>query len=71
VPRRGFTSWYLGRRDWHPFADLCAEVRRSGLPYEAKARRAPILALLQSYGITLDLLLLIDIIGISLMLVTF
>jgi hypothetical protein len=61
VPRRGFTSWYLGARDWAGFAGIGPALRRAGLAVEEHPGPAPILAKLQSYGFTLDLILFLDV----------
>jgi len=58
-PRRGST-WYLSGYDWELFDRMAGALRRAGLPSEAHARRAPLGARLQSYGIVLDLLLVAD-----------
>jgi hypothetical protein len=62
TPRRGST-WYLSARDWHRFDQMVVALRRAGIPFEVRERRAPIAARLQSYGIVLDLLLIAASIG--------
>jgi hypothetical protein len=58
-PQRGST-WYLSGHDWDGFERMPGALRRAGLPAEERARRAPVRARLQSYGIVLDLLLVAD-----------
>jgi hypothetical protein len=66
VPQRGFTSWYLGRRDWDRFDDVVKAFKRAGLPVEDMARGAPLYGKLQIYGLALDALYVLDIVAISL-----
>ena len=61
VTRRGrrFT-WYVCARDYTPFAEVVAAFRRSRLPLEEDGGPAPLAARLQSYGLAVDLLLVLD-----------
>jgi hypothetical protein len=65
-PSRGrrFT-WYLCARDYGPFDELVAAFRRAGLPVTDDGGRTPFRARLQSYGTPMDVLLLLDIVGIT------
>jgi len=58
-PRRGST-WYLSRRDWFHFDRVEPAMSRAELPVERHDRGAPIGARLQSYGVVLDGLLVLD-----------
>jgi hypothetical protein len=59
TPRRGST-WYLSRRDWDDFDDLRRSLGKARIPYQRSSDRAPLAARLQSYGLVLDLLLVVD-----------
>jgi hypothetical protein len=59
VPRRGST-WFLTRRDWHQFSDMARALRAAGISFTRRDRRAPLGARLQSYGLVLDALMLLD-----------
>lgn len=59
APKRGST-WYLSRRDWENFDRLERAMRIAGLPVTHHDRKAPIGARLQSYGVVLDGLLVLD-----------
>jgi hypothetical protein len=65
VPKRGVTTWYLGRRDWEGFDELIAAFKRAGLTMTDEGRRAPLYGRLQVYGRALDALYLLDIASIS------
>jgi hypothetical protein len=62
VPRRGF-AWYLSGRDWESWPLVPAAFRRAAIPVEAHDRRAPFLARMQGYGLTLDVILVLDIVA--------
>jgi hypothetical protein len=62
VMRRGST-WYLSGRDYTPFFEVMAALRRAGLPLEEHDRGAPLRARLQAYGLALDVLLVLSILG--------
>jgi hypothetical protein len=66
IMRRGST-WYLSGRDYTPFVDVVAALRRAGFPLEEHGRRAPIRARLQAYGVALDVLLVIACAGATLL----
>lgn len=61
VTRRGrrFT-WYVCARDYAPFPEVVAAFRRTHLPLEEDGGPAPFAARLQSYGLAVDLLLVLD-----------
>lgn len=61
VSSRG--SWYILARDYAPFERIGEALRRAGLPIEEHARRAPFVAWLQGYGLALDLLLFVNVLG--------
>lgn len=61
-PRRGST-WYLSERDWDRFDAVVVALRKAQIPFEVEDRRAPLAARLQSYGMVLDLLLVITAFG--------
>jgi hypothetical protein len=63
-PKKGFT-WYLSARDWSPFTRLGDGVKRAQLPFADEDRRAPLIARLQSYGPTLDIILFIDVLAVT------
>jgi hypothetical protein len=67
VTRRGrrFT-WYVCARDYSPFPEVVAAFRRTRLPLEEDGGPAPLAARLQSYGLAVDLLLLLDAVAVSL-----
>jgi hypothetical protein len=67
-PRRGST-WYLSKRDWDRFDAMAAALHRARIPFSRHDHRAPLSARLQSYGVVLDVLLLIDAVAITLALV--
>jgi len=60
--RRGST-WYLARRDWRHFDNVGRALKRAGIPFERIARRAPLRARLQAFGLALDLLLVANVAG--------
>jgi len=60
VKQRRGSTWYVSGRDWDLFERVPVALRRAGLPLEARDRRAPLGARLQSYGAVLDLLLVAD-----------
>jgi hypothetical protein len=62
VPQRG-SVWFLSPRDWERFEGMCDAVQGAGLPLVAQPTRAPLRARMQSYGLALDTLLLLDAIG--------
>lgn len=67
--RPGFT-WYVCARDYVPFPDVVAALARAGLPLEREAGPTPLRARLQSYGTAIDLLLIVDAIGVTLLFLT-
>jgi hypothetical protein len=58
-PKRGST-WFLARRDWEGFDRLPHILRSASIPVIGAPGRMPLRARLQSYGIVLDTLLVID-----------
>lgn len=60
---RAFT-WYLSARDWVPWDAVAAAFARCGgggaYPVDRQARRAPLGARLQGYGLALDLILVVN-----------
>ncbi len=54
--KRGGT-WFLGSGDWDRFEALVRQLRRTTLPFEDHATKAPLRARMQSYGKFLDGLL--------------
>jgi hypothetical protein len=61
VSRRG--SWFLAERDWDRFDALVRSLARAGLPVTAHGGRAPLRARLQSYGLVLDSLMVVAMLG--------
>jgi hypothetical protein len=59
VPKRGST-WYVSARDWDRFDQVPAAMRKANIDFTPHAKKAPIAATLQSYGIALDIMLVID-----------
>ena len=59
----GRGTWYVLARDYAPFERIGEALRRAGLPVEEHARRAPFAAWLQGYGVALDGLLVLDVLG--------
>ncbi len=68
TPQRGST-WYLSRRDWDRFERVPKALRRAKIPFARHPERAPLRARLQSYGIVLDLLLVVNAMAMTLALV--
>jgi hypothetical protein len=66
--RRGST-WFLTAYDWDRFDALVLAVERSGLQTRRNAAGAPWLARLQSYGVFLDGLLWLAIVGSTLLVI--
>ena len=64
-PRRGST-WYLSRRDWDSFDQIARALDAASIPFAKFARRAPLGAKLQGYGLVLDALLLADMLAATL-----
>jgi hypothetical protein len=64
VQRRGFT-WYLCARDYAPFTAVVAAVTRARLPATVENGPTPLRARLQSYGTAVDLLLVLDALGVT------
>ena len=62
VPRRGST-WFLCARDWDGFSHVPQALRRAGIPFEQVDAKAPLRARLQSYGLVLDGLLILDVVA--------
>jgi hypothetical protein len=63
VAVEGRFTWYLCARDYGPFPDLVAALRRTRLPVVDNGGRTPFRARLQSYGTALDTLLVLDILA--------
>jgi len=59
VPKRGST-WYVSARDWDRFDEVPAAMRKANIEFTLHNKKAPIAATLQSYGIALDLMLILD-----------
>jgi hypothetical protein len=60
--RRGTsTPWYLARHDFAEFDRVPAALRQAGIGFEQADRRAPLRARLQTYGVALDVLLILDV----------
>ena len=66
VTRRGrrFT-WYVCARDYGPFPEVVGAFRRSRLPLVEDGGPAPLAARLQSYGLAIDFLLVIDALAVT------
>lgn len=64
APNRGST-WYLAARDWDAFDKMPKALGETGLEVIRSRRRAPFRAKLQSYGIVLDLLMLVNALAVS------
>jgi len=66
VTRRGrrFT-WYVCARDYGPFPEVLAAFRRSRLPCLEDGGAAPLAARLQSYGLAIDFLLVVDALAVT------
>ena len=60
VPRRGST-WFLFARDWERFEALRRAVVATGLPVTEHDRAAPWTSQLQSYGRSLDVLVVVSV----------
>jgi len=67
VSRRG--SWFLAARDWDRFDALVRALGRAGLPVQELGTRAPFGSRLQSYGVVLDALMILAMIGAMVVLV--
>lgn len=67
--REGGSSWYLARHDFDGYERLPVALRAAGIPFEVDPGRAPLRARLQTYGVALDLLLVLDVGFAGLMLV--
>ena len=59
TPKRGST-WYLTQYDWDRFDRLLPALRNARIDFTQYPSRAPLAARLQSYGIVLDLLLIVN-----------
>lgn len=57
------STWWLSGRDYTPYRELCASLRRTGLPVVEEARGAPLAARLQAYGVALDVILVLSVFG--------
>lgn len=66
-PRGG--PWYLAGHDFAEFAAIPAALRAAGIPFERKARRAPWRSRLQTYGVALDVLIVLDAVFAAIVLV--
>ena len=64
TPKKGST-WFVSRRDWGDFDDFAVALRDSDIAFEREKVRAPFAARLQSYGLALDLMLIIDVIAVT------
>lgn len=65
TPQRGST-WYLSSRDWDHFERVPKALRRARIPFARHPGRAPLRARLQSYGIVLDVLLVVNALAMTL-----
>jgi hypothetical protein len=63
---RSPTPWTLLARDWERWEDVVRALGRLGVPVERLDRQSPLLARLQGYGRALDLLLVLNSIGATL-----
>jgi hypothetical protein len=59
--RRRGSTWYLARHDFADFERIPGALGAAGIRFERVARRAPFRSRLQTYGIALDALLVVDI----------
>lgn len=55
------SPWYLGRHDFDDFDRIPAALRQAKIPFEVVDRRAPFRARMQTYGLALDILIVLDI----------
>jgi hypothetical protein len=67
MPRRGVTPWHLSARDWEPWEDALRGLPRLGLAVERVKGPSPLRLRLQGYGLALDVLLVLDSIGATLL----
>jgi hypothetical protein len=58
--RPGGAPWYLARYDFADFDRLPVLLRTAGLGFEVDPGRAPFRSRLQTYGVALDLLIVLD-----------
>lgn len=61
-PRKGST-WFVSARDWAEWERIAQGLRDSDFAFERKKQPAPFAARLQSYGVALDVLLILDALG--------
>ena len=59
------STWYLSGRDYTPYRELVAALKRNGMPVVDAGRRAPLRARLQAYGVALDILLVVAILAVT------
>jgi len=68
TPKLGST-WYVSHRDWHDFQNIPRALEVAHIPFEHHARRAPLGARLQGYGLVLDILLMANAVAVTFALV--
>jgi hypothetical protein len=65
VRRGGRFTWYVCARDYQPFPEVVAAFRRARLPATEDGGPAPLAARLQSYGVAVDLLIVVDALAVT------
>ena len=63
VIRTSGAPWYLARHDWDRFEEVANVCEKAGLALERKTGRAPLRAQMQAYGVVLDGLMVVNVIG--------
>jgi len=63
-PKKGST-WFVSARDWADWESIAQAMRDSNIDFERSRKRAPFAARLQSYGLALDVLLILDAVGVT------
>tara|TARA_R110002073_G_scaffold24260_9_gene82165 strand:- start:94596 stop:95156 length:561 start_codon:yes stop_codon:yes gene_type:complete len=69
VIRTSRAPWYLARHDWGRFEKVANVCEKAGLALERKTGRAPLRAQMQAYGVVLDGLMVVNLIGSGLIVV--
>ncbi len=63
VIRNSGAPWYLARHDWDRFEEVAKVCEDAGLDLERKPGRAPLRAQMQAYGVVLDALMVMNLLG--------
>jgi hypothetical protein len=63
---RSATPWTLLARDWERWDEVVRSFERMGVPVEHHDRKAPLFARMQGYGRALDLILVLNSVGATL-----